>query len=182
MKLAVFLYVVLLIAGAVLIHMRQDCERLVANRDLATNHLLQAGDWRDDAPDGLACSRSDSARIDGRYLKEPVAEGAVLAYSKTIVRPAHVVPGNHSLFWLSVKNSENLHFAEPGSRFDACDESACPFTALRAEAIRCTSVAPRLCEVAVIVPDAEAARIAQIATKSFRMVFRQDAARKATTP
>ena len=174
------LYVVLVLAGAVRIHMRQDCERLVANRDLAANHLLQAADWRDDAPDGLACSRSDSARIVGRYLKEPVAEGAVIAYFMTIVRPAPVIPANHSLFWLIVKNSENLHFAEPGSRFDACDESACPFTALRAEAIRCTAVAPRLCEVAVIVPDAEVTRIVQIATKSFRMVFRNDAARKAT--
>lgn len=183
MKLALLLYVALVLVGAVVIHTREECERLFANRDLAANHLVQAADWRDEAPQGLACARTERTRLVGRYLKEPLAAGMRVEYSKTIVKPALVVPSNHSLFWLGVKDSQNLYFAEPGARFDACDGSACPLTALRVEAVRCTPEgASRLCEVAVIVPEADVAKIVQVATKWFRMVFRQDGDKKGKPP
>lgn len=183
MKLALFLYVVLILVGAVVIHSREGCERLLANRDLAANHLVQAADWHDDAPLGLACARKEHTRLVGRYLKEPLTAGMPVEYSKTIVKPALLVPSDHSLFWLGVKDSQNLYFAEPGARFDACDGSVCPLTALRIEAVRCTPEgASRLCEVAVIVPEADVAKIAQVATRSFRMVFRQDGDKKGKPP
>lgn len=179
MKAAFLLYVVLLIVGAFVIHSREGCERLLANRDLVANHLVQAADWKDDSPQGLACARTERPRLVGRYLKGPLSEGMPVEFSKTLVKPALLVPPNHSLFWLGVKDSQNLYFAEPGTRFDACDASACPLTALRVEAVRCTPEGTsRLCEVAVIVPEADAAKIAQVATKSFRMVFRQDGDKK----
>jgi hypothetical protein len=56
-------------------------------------------------------------------------------------------------------------------------------TGLRVEAVRCTPEgSARLCEVAVIVPEADVAKIAQVSGKSFRMVFRQDGDKKEKTP
>ena len=172
----------LVILGAVVIDRRGTCDNPVANRDLAANHLLQTADWNNDSRDGLACTNSDSERLVGRYLKQAVSERTPLDYSKTLVRPALEVRPGYSLFWLNVKEAENFSFIEPGARFDACEGSACPLTLLRAAAIRCTTGTPRLCEVAVMVADADSAKIARIAGKPIRMLFRQEASKGGVKP
>ena len=173
----------LVVAGVAVIAHRDACDQPVANRDLAANHLLQAADWRDVERVELACPGSDTARLAGRYLRVPVSEGTALDYPKTLARPALEVRPGHSLYWLNVKDAENLSFIEPGARFDACEGPACPVAMLRVEAMRCSPAGPqRLCEVAVIVADPESAKIAQFAGKPIRLQFRQEAIKGGEKP